>query len=58
MTFDVEVYGLDAHQEGLLLDRIIETIKDFGVDSDAFRIFLDDDLDTESDCCPDAESHL
>lgn len=57
MTFDVEVYGLDAHQEGLLLDSIIETIKDFGVESDAFRIFLDD-LDTESDCCPAAESHL
>ena len=56
MTFDVEVNGLNAHQESLLLDRIIETIKDFGVESDEFRIFLDDDLDTESDCCTDAES--
>lgn len=56
MTFDVEVYGLNEHQESLLLDRIIETIKDFGVESDTFRIFLDDDLDTESDCCTAAES--
>ncbi len=56
MTFDVEVYGLNEHQESLLLDRIIETIKEFGVESDAFRIFLDDDLDTESDCCTAEEA--
>ena len=49
MTFDVEVYGLNQHEESLLLDRIIETIKDFGVPSDNFRIFLDDDTDTDDD---------
>lgn len=49
MTFDVEISGLTPQQESLLLDRIIETIKDFGVESGNFRIFLDDDDDTDTD---------
>ena len=48
MTFDVEVYGLTQQQESLLLDRILETIKDFGVDTDDVRIFMDDN--NGSDC--------
>lgn len=42
MTFEVEVHGLNHHQEDLLIDRLTETIKDFGVDTENFRIFLDD----------------
>lgn len=49
MTFDVEITGLNTQQESLLLDRLIETIKDFGVESDDFRIFLDDKDDTDDD---------
>lgn len=44
-TFEVEVSGLNHHEEELLIDRIIETIKDFGVESEDFRIFVDDDDD-------------
>ena len=42
MHFDVEVDELTPQQESLLLDRIIETIKDFGVTPENFRIFLDE----------------
>lgn len=50
MTFEVEVSGLDEHQQSLLLDRIIETLKDFGVEERDFRIFLnDDDDESETD---------
>ena len=49
MTFEVEVDGLCEHQESLLLDRILETIKDFGVDEKDFRIFLDDDAELDVD---------
>lgn len=45
MTFEVEISGLNHHEEELLIDRIIETIKDFGVESEDFRIFVDDDDD-------------
>lgn len=49
MTFEVEVSGLNHHLQDLLLDRIIETIKDFGVEESDFRIFLDDDEESETD---------
>ncbi|MDE0554983.1 MAG: hypothetical protein OXI24_12240 [Candidatus Poribacteria bacterium] len=49
MTFEVEVSGLNHHLQDLLLDRIIETIKDFGVEEKDFRIFLDDDDNDEVD---------
>ena len=49
MTFEVEVDKLSSHQEELLIDRIIETIKDFGVEIEDFRIFLDDDEDVDND---------
>lgn len=49
MTFEVEVSGLNHHEEELLIDRIIETIKDFGVESEDFRIFVDDDEETETE---------
>ena len=50
LTFEVEVFGLNHHLQDLLLDRIIETIKDFGVEESEFRIFLDDnDEESETD---------
>ena len=50
MTFEVEISGLNHHLEDLLIDRIIETIKDFGVESEDFRIFVDDaDEETDTD---------
>jgi len=49
MTFEVEISGLNEHQESLLLDRIIETIKYFGVEKNEFRIFLDDDEELDTD---------
>lgn len=49
MTFEVEVDKLSSHQEELLIDRIIETIKDFGVETEDFRIFLDDEEDVDND---------
>lgn len=49
MTFEVEVDKLSSHQEELLIDRIVETIKDFGVETEDFRIFLDDEEDVDDD---------
>lgn len=49
MTFEVEVSGLNHHLQDLLLDRIIETIKDFGVEESDFRVFLDDNDEVDTD---------
>lgn len=49
MTFEVEIDGLTCHQESLLLDRILETIKFFGVEENEFRIFLDDGEESDTD---------
>lgn len=49
MTFEVEIEGLTSHQESLLLDRIIATIKASGVEESEFRIFLDDDEESDAD---------
>ena len=49
MIFVVEVNRLTSHQESLLLDFVIETIKYFVVESNDFCVFLKEDVESNMD---------